>query len=326
MGFPDYVAGTFADKSVEQVLSFISPYSKGLTSAKGHHGYAYSWFGEGFRIYYGGPSQVGCFLQISGEGCRAIEEYPGFDDWGNILRSLREDGIKFTRLDLAFDDREGLLDPETIEAKIRSREYTSRYTAWNPDVAYNGDECKKWIIRLGDNKGQSQLVFYNKRLEQLQRGFEDMGHWVRAELRYHDKLAEELASWAIENPKLEGSESFLTNAIVFREPGAGAQKVRWSPSDFWLQFTENCARMQLRVVRPVKTLLQQTRRFVRQYSAVLAMLCMINCEGLLYGTWLRDVLGYGAARMSDAQYKTVEQALGHKVARMPRSLLYSWEE
>jgi len=323
VAMPDYVAFSVKEVHHEQVVGWLSSIFPSFAISTGHHGYRSSLVGTGVRVYYDGASDGGVFVQISGDGCRMVEEAPSFSSWSDFLCRFRDRGAKYTRFDLAFDDRSGILDLEVIEAKVKNREYTSRFSRESFAMDSASGVADKQIVRLGHKQGTSQLVFYNKRLERISRGYEDPGVWNRAELRYYHKQAEEVVTWAIANETLEGAEGFLTNAIQFRELSDRPQKTRWDISSFWTEFVGSCGRLTVRVPPSKKTVLQITDRFVRQYAPLLAMLTLIHCDGVLHGRWLTDMLGAGWARLKPAHYLIIEGALGRRMTRAPLSLSFT---
>lgn len=307
MAIVDYLSGVCQTKIIEEVLLYAQTLSPAWANASGAHGYKASWVAPGFRLYYDGGPGMGCYLQASGEGCAIIAALPDFDGWATFMRDFMEYGFRPSRVDLAFDDREGCLDMAEMGRKLVASECTTRYRTVSPQTTYESGEIIRDAIYLGTMASDSSVCIYDKRLERIAAGDSDPGHWVRVEIRYKGKQAESVASWIIGNGGLVGADGLLGAGIEFREPSSEANKARWEISSFWQEFRRNSERVCRNVQKEVRTIDQHVQRFIRQHAPTLAMLVMAMCGGGFSGPWLDHVIYTGFGRMSIQQHETVKK-------------------
>ena len=77
---------------------------------KGRHGYRNGLYFGSISILYDGNPGMGICLDMSGQGCRAFEEYGSGDFIGLFQLFQQDDRFNITRLDVAFDDHTGILN------------------------------------------------------------------------------------------------------------------------------------------------------------------------------------------------------------------------
>lgn len=148
---------------------------------------------------------MGVCVSMSGQGCRAFERYSslGFHELfkklvGNMALKFCEKTGKFqgrdaqtslcniSRLDVACDERTGLLDMSLISRKaVDLDEFNSRM---RNATDYRGKKGKEWVghsVYIGSEKSEFRLRFYDKALEQKQKGLwkeSVKDHWIRVEM------------------------------------------------------------------------------------------------------------------------------------------------
>ena len=82
-------------------------------------------------VFHSADSKVrhdmGIQLDLSGQGCRAFEEYSEYS-WFDLFERIYRFGGRFsvTRIDLAYDDHTGLLDIWRMRYDVENRNYTSK--------------------------------------------------------------------------------------------------------------------------------------------------------------------------------------------------------
>jgi len=143
------------------------------------------------RIEYGGQRNDISFT-ASGSGCRYIETaYKNKNqsdiDWYECLTyllSYKGDGVNISRLDIACDDKNEVLEMRKIMNAAKNEKYVSR-TRVKPERI----EGRKEIVYFGSEKSKTRLRIYNKALE---RGVEEK--WIRCELQLRDDAADSFIS------------------------------------------------------------------------------------------------------------------------------------
>lgn len=147
---------------------------------KGRNGWTKSFYNEGIRILFDGREDLG--VEISGKGCRALETYNNNEfKWSEFLAFLisEPEQMNVSRLDIACDDHEGILDMKTMYGHVKSRKFISKAKRC---IWTDGDEQS---IVIGSPQSDTRLRIYNKGLE---RGVNQ--HWIRAEMQLRDKAAD----------------------------------------------------------------------------------------------------------------------------------------
>lgn len=314
MAIVDYLSGVVLTKSIEEVVLYAQEISSVWASATGAHGYRKSWVAPGFRLYYDGQPGMGCYLQVSGQGCADLVARPDWEGWDAFLSEFLSYGFRPSRIDLAFDDKNALLDMEEMRRKLLAGEVTTRYRSVSPQSTYLSGNISRDCIYLGTMKSDSSCCIYDKRLERLAAGEPDPGQWVRVEMRYKGEQAESVAKWIISNGGLDGAQGLLGSAIEFRDPDENLNQARWKISDFWGEFLELSAHVSRNTSKAVKTIDEHVARFTKQHSATLCMLVLALCAGSFSGPWLDHLLYTGFGRMNQRQHDTVRHYLG-----LPRS-------
>lgn len=140
---------------------------------------SHEYFG-GMHLYHGGREDVG--VELSGSGCRTMETCNGNAfDWLGLFRYIVDQGeeMNISRLDVAGDDKDGILSLEELTLYTKSGLYISkaRRRVW-----MGGDEEE---VIFGATSSSTRLRIYNKALE---RGVD--GSWVRCEFQLRDEAAD----------------------------------------------------------------------------------------------------------------------------------------
>lgn len=174
----DYL--TFTDKghSKEFWVERLGLTDIRFTLAKPRYMWTEHLYYQGVHIY---TSDIGdCGVELSGIGCRLVETLNNDFDWYDLVSELEVGHVHISRLDIACDDREGILDFKKMYRHVKSHKYISRArrVIWT-----DGDEQQ---IVFGSPQSDTRLRIYNKAME---RGLEDE-HWIRAEFQLRNEQAE----------------------------------------------------------------------------------------------------------------------------------------
>lgn len=220
---------------------------------KGGKGYRQRYYWEKISIHFDGREDMGVWLEMSGQGCRAFETFGSGDYEALFAEVFQEpDDVHFTRLDIAFDDHSGLLDiqqladhtleledgqPVHFVSKFRSRlvEWQHRDGAPRPGLSiYHGRKASDCLIRI-----------YDKAAE---RGFFDR-HWNRVELQLRDDRAFEFARQMLAGEDMgELYRGVVYNYLRYVEPDhSDSNRWRWPMKDYWARFLGAAGRIRLYV-------------------------------------------------------------------------------
>lgn len=241
----DYVTIMSRIHSPEDFIRLLGLEHEGITwekMKKGRYGYRDRLNWEKIDILFNGGENMGVCLEMSGQGCRAFESF-GSGDYELLFQEVftEPDDVHITRLDVAFDDHEGLLPMNKILEDSRNEEFVSK------------SKKGKETLGLGEARGEDSVLFgtrnslillriYNKARE---RGFTDDRHWIRVELQLKDERA--LGFLQQTEPIGERFAGVLANYLRFIDEPAGfdSNRWRWPMKPYWEKLLDGASRIRL---------------------------------------------------------------------------------
>ena len=244
----DWVSITSKIHSPQSFIELMGLDHPGINweSVKGAHGYRDRLYWEKISIHYNGREDMGVWLEMSGQGCRAFESF-GSGDYERLFREVLDnpDEMNLTRLDVAFDDQKDLLDIGQVAEDTINREFISRWTKGKVERSLDFDRQKDedaFTINFGSMSSDIFLRIYDKAKE---RGFYDGRHWIRVELQLRDERA--LAMVNRSEPIGQAFAGVLENYLRFiDEPdGYDSNRRRWPTKPYWQRLLNGIAPIQL---------------------------------------------------------------------------------
>jgi DNA relaxase NicK len=176
-------------------------------------------------------------------------------------------GGVITRVDFALDDRAGRLSMDVIGEHIDQELLTSRWRKGRKILATLAGQGR--TFEFGSRRSDSFLRIYDKQAEQLDKGKDDPGEWVRVELELKREKADEAARRYVQ----EG-EAFvvglLRGLIEFKERGEDQTKARWAACDWWVAFLEDAEKARLSLPKVQPTIERNMAWMELQWSRTLA--------------------------------------------------------
>ncbi len=190
---------------------------------------------------------MGIQLDMSGNGCRAFESY-GHSDWIKLLSDICAlgKGAQFTRIDLSYDDRDGILPMQRIMCDTEDEYWTGAPSKW---MTYrSGDQRNKLkgkTAYIGSKSSQVYLRIYDKAAER-EFSEDDNVHWIRVELVLrHDRSNAAVQEILQRNDVGEVLCGVLKNYCCFREPSNDSNKSRWPVAEYWEKLLNGVQRIRL---------------------------------------------------------------------------------
>ena len=279
---------------------------------RGNYGYKRQIANGNVRIYSDGKEDMGIHIQLSGQGCRQVEESLQ-GDWLTLFKKIIDVEGTFSRCDIAIDDKVGLLDIKKIQKKTEKKEYVSRFNNWSITTSCKNDSDRYGnSVYFGSEKSDIRLRFYDKAVEQ---GVE--GHWVRTELQLRDERAN-VAIKLYNTGKTIGEivTGVLKNYIRFVDPSTDSNKRRWKTSKFWDKFIADAEVLKLTEGQKEKTLDDVYTWINKSVSPSLALLVKAS-EGDL--AIIHEMIVEGSKRLKPKHYALLEgekeQAYSKHIAR-----------
>lgn len=216
----------------------------------GFYGYRFRKWCSGISIHYGNDSVEGVLVEMSGTGCRAFETFATEEmflpdgqklrvptvDWLEIFHDiLTDDDFVITRLDIAFDDREGSIPMKRLFRDIGCENFVSRFKV--PEGVTREDHPGEvgQTIYLGSPKSEIRFRIYDKAFE---RGYTDGSHWIRFEcmlrreraLNFLQQLVD--SNYDIGNLFASVVENYF-RVVTPPKDKTDTNKRRWATAPYW---------------------------------------------------------------------------------------------
>lgn len=211
------------------------------------------------HIYYNNINQEEDYpmLEMSGQGCREFETFSSitFDDLFELAKNTKN--YHMTRLDVAYDDHEGIFDIRQIEKDYRARNWVSNSTKGRitVDISRAVDGIS---VMTGTKSSDMYMRIYDKAIE---RGYNDGRHWVRAEL----VLKQDRAVQFIKNTEPIGTKfrGVIHNYFRYVQPNKkDSNKRRWKMRDYWKKFLEDAEKISVFTRKDIDYNLCRLNRYV----------------------------------------------------------------
>lgn len=200
-------------------------------------------------------ASMGFHVEMTGQGCRHFEEVCG-SDWVQFFTLLSGFDVRYSRLDIALDDYEGMLDFGMIERKVkagdvislsRKRDITESVEVSQQEKFDNNGNSKGKTIYFGTRSSSIYIRFYDKKKEQEGKGKEvEADLWQRYEIVLKKEKAEDFISRYCNGEQFEKLYlGVLSGAIRFVDRGEDTNKARWNVSRFWQEFLKGAEAIKL---------------------------------------------------------------------------------
>lgn len=192
--------------------------------------------------------KMGIHFEFSGNGCKRLVERlkESSMDIREYLLFLSQYGVKFARIDIAYDDYNKLLDFDVMEqkmkdglviTKMRSAKHVEGYTK----IESLGNEGKRKGVTLyfGNRSSRAFGRFYDKLAEQLDKRKEvdaDIETWQRYELVLKKEKATDFVEKYKECPDLGKLYKQIMGGLIRFIDDTDINKTRCETSQFWKEF------------------------------------------------------------------------------------------
>ena len=223
------------------VISFLGLDDLQFEDSFSRYGYKYCLKSQHIEILYGGREDMGVHCIITGQGCRSFEQYSRTDTFDSILKKINDNNkISMSRLDVAYDDYNHLIDLSAIQDDIKNGLCVSRFRKGN--IISSFDICNSTIrdttINFGKQGSNTWITIYDKKAEQKSKDIMvDCDFWVRCEIKMRSTNADAFVRLYSEGKPL--SELYflvLNNYVRFVKPSDDKNKSRWATADHWSKF------------------------------------------------------------------------------------------
>ncbi len=222
--------------------------------------------------------EMGICLDMSGQGCRDFEEFSKLS-WFDLFENLYRFGgrINITRLDLAYDDHEGLLDIYRMRRDVEDRNYISKskksMLIWSDDQE---QDIQGLTLQIGSKSSPVLIRIYNKAAE---RGWGKEKHWVRVELQLREGRAGEAVRLLYQRESVGlVASGIIRNYCCFVTPSCSdTNKSRWPIAEYWQRVLEGMEKLRVWIAPGAPYNFSKVENhLVHQYGQVLLAYAMIH--------------------------------------------------
>lgn len=223
---------------VSDIIEILGLKDVPWVSCNGAQGFKYRMYFDCISIHHCRDDGF-IWLELTGQGCRAFETY-GTGDYESLFQLVQDNpgNMKITRLDVAFDDHNGVLDIERIRQDTRNGNFVSYFKKWKIEEGSDGI-----CIYHGSNKSEILIRIYDKAAE---KGYTDGRHWVRVEVQLRRDRAIQFI--VADGSLMYRFGAVLANYLRFVTPNELDSNVRrWETADYWNKLIDNAIPLSLYV-------------------------------------------------------------------------------
>lgn len=204
---------------------------------KGARGYRDRLYFSSISIHYNGREDMGVWVEMSGQGCRAFESLTDLPNkWEDLFYTIQDYKMNITRLDVACDDHMGLLDINEIVLDTHNKNFVSKSDYWEIIESSKGQS-----LQFGSYKSDILIRIYDKARERI---CPEGTHWIRCELQLRRERA--AAFTRLTSTIGQSFCGVVINYLRFVYPDeTDTNKWRWAIKDYWGDYLENASRIQL---------------------------------------------------------------------------------
>lgn len=192
----DYCRITVPETDVRQVAKSL-PDFEFSSCDYGRFGYRKMLVAEGCSVLYDGREDMGVHVDLTGDGCRFMESARDDFEWASFLHGMKERNARFTRMDVAFDDKRGDRTIEQIRRKFQKQHVATTARSFMPfqRVAIGGNTSYGMTIAIGSRASDTYARFYCKQgqLNELFPGIK-FDPWLRFEFEFKKERADVIGS------------------------------------------------------------------------------------------------------------------------------------
>lgn len=179
------------------------------------------------------------YVNITGEGMRTLENVAKID-YKKLFAIISTDEFHVTRLDIAYDDFEGVLNMNVVDKSLQECDYSTKFKNIERYFSYNGEGN---TIYFGSPQSKMRFRMYDKKAEQND---DNIPHWVRFEMQLRDERAGEACRiYGNDNISLGqlycGIMSNHLNFIVRDDSNVS----RCSIQEWWAEFLGECEKISI---------------------------------------------------------------------------------
>lgn len=273
----------------------------------GRMGYSAAWKAGGITLLCAGNDDMGPHVIVSGDGCRELAARNRGFSWPTFLFDLIHwRSAKVTRIDIAWDDVEHLLDMPRIRRAAEHGHFSSRARKLAVTVSWEAGELSGVTVAHGSRSSETYVRIYDKA---LQLGLET--HWIRCELELKGDRANGAArriANRVDNdhiPTVRWLAGVLRQHLEYKVEGTHKDRSRWLPAPWWDNFLDHAAKCTIHLAPPQRQL-ERTLAWLKSIVAPSLALFLTAHGGDLQS--LLSLCDAGKLRWRDRHRSLLQQA------------------
>ena len=247
----DYVRIRFPTLDIQHVIRDILKLNVDymLHEDYGHYKYTEHYYLGDVFVYTSQDEEKGTLLELKGKGCRQFESYllaQGRSWYDFLMDALIEGGV-MKRLDLAINDRAGILDIPDLTAKCNREECVSLFRSFKSyasgELVKHNEQDKAGMghtLYIGSLKSEVYFCCYEKNYEQYAKlGIPTSEAPIKN--RFEIRLKDERAYYAVREllthyDAEQTAFSIINHYIRFVDREPEKRKTDWKLNDRWAWF------------------------------------------------------------------------------------------
>ncbi|MHC1698968.1 MAG: replication initiation factor domain-containing protein [Geobacteraceae bacterium] len=275
----------------------------------GFSGYKKSLQYGNISVFYNGRDDMGCHVEMSGQGCRHYEAHFTGNPWQELFTNALLANANFKRLDLAIDNVDGALSLEQIHHACldHTKQVRTLFSEWRrlqKGSFHESETLTGETIYLGSTKSHVMFRLYNKAQES---GID--GLWLRFEVQLRDKRAHETAKLFITKITVGSLATGIINNYFVIINDDDSNKSRCTLQPWWSDWLMSTEKIRLTTEKEIKCV-DETMEFIkRQYAPSLAMINK-HLGGTPYKQFMQEMLDDGRERMGAKHAKILAASAG----------------
>ena len=266
----------------------------------GHYSYTEHYYIGDIFVYTSPDEEKGVLLELKGKGCRQFESYLLAQErsWYDFMLDCLTAGGKMKRLDLAINDKAGILDIPKLKEKYKAGECIS-YFRMQKD--YSGTEkCGSDLpkntgetLYLGSTSSELYMCAYQKNYEQYVKNSIEVED-TEIKNRFEIRMKNERAYYAVVDlltyrDAERTAFSIINHYVRFVDREDDKPKNQWKTNDDWAWFIgENREPIRLTTKPEPYTLQKALHWLQRQVAPTIKMVQALDREN--HTTILKDMI------------------------------------
>ncbi|EKR9257712.1 XRE family transcriptional regulator [Enterococcus faecalis] len=247
----DYVRIRFPTLDIQHVIRDILKLNVDymLHEDYGHYKYTEHYYLGDVFVYTSQDEEKGTLLELKGKGCRQFESYllAQGRSWYDFLMDALVEGGVMKRLDLAINDRAGILDIPDLTAKCNREECVSLFRSFKSyasgELVKHNEQDKSGMghtLYIGSLKSEVYFCCYEKNYEQYAKlGIPTSEAPIKN--RFEIRLKDERAYYAVREllthyDAEQTAFSIINHYIRFVDREPEKRKTDWKLNDRWAWF------------------------------------------------------------------------------------------